>query len=241
MENNLSSWCYINTKHKRLDFIPEKNIEELPYQPNLWARSFPIKKGVKLENLRLSNIGSYSVAKLNVTDDLMKMIPSIYNLLNGPKKNIKDLIITESNGGMGGLTIPMASIFKKINTVEIMPNHVDIIKHNINEYKLAKKVNVIEADYMNVMKTLKQDIIVSDPPWGGKDYMKYTKLRLSLNNIDITCIINDLYNNNIFKLYVLLVPYNFDIKFFIEKIKSASIFIKKYSSLYVIFILNDKL
>lgn len=240
-ETDFSSWCYINTKQKRVDFIPEQNIEELAYQSNLWSRSFPNKKGVKMENLRLSNIGSYSVAKLNVTNDLMEMIPKVYNLNNITKKNMKDLIVTESNGGMGGLTIPLAFIFKKINAIEIMPMHAEIIKHNVNEYKLSKKVTVIEADYMNVMHTLKQDIIVSDPPWGGKDYMKYAKLRLSLNNIDITCIINDLYTENKFKLYVLLVPYNFDIKLFIEKIKSSSIFIRKYSSLYVIFILNDQL
>ena len=107
-----------------------------------------------------------------------------------------------------------------------MPLHVEIIKHNVNEYKLSKKVNVIKSDYMNVMDTLKQDIIVSDPPWCGRDYMKYTELRLHLNNIDITCIINDLYRKDKFKLYVLLVPCNYDIKFFIEKIKSPSIFIK---------------
>ena len=120
----------------------------------------------------------------------------------------------------------MAPLFKKINTVEIIPLHVEIIKHNVKEYKLSKKVNVIETDYMNVMDTLKQDIIGSDPPWCGRDYMKYTRLRLYLNNIDITCIINDLYRKDKFKLYVLLVPYNYDIKFFIEKIKSPSIFIK---------------
>lgn len=104
---------------------------------------------------------------------------------------------------------------------------MEIIKHNVKEYKLSKNVNVIESDYMNVMDTLKQDIIVSDPPWCGRDYMKYTRLRLHLNNIDITCIINDLYRKDKFKLYALLVPYNYDIKFFIEKIKSPSIFIKK--------------
>ena len=54
-----------------------------------------------------------------------------------------------------------------------MQLHVEIIKHNVKEYKLSKKVNVIESDYMNVMDTLKQDIIVSDPPWCDRDYMKY--------------------------------------------------------------------
>lgn len=193
-----------------------------------------------MENLRLSNVGRYIVCKLNVSENLVKMIPKIYGMIEGEKKAMKDLVVTESNGGLWVWLLQWHQYSKKINTVEIIPLHVEIIKHNVKEYKLSKKVNVIESDYMNVMNTLKQDIIVSDPPWCGRDYMKYTRLRLHLNNIDITCIINDLYRKDKFKLYVLLVPYNYDIKFFIEKIKSPSIFIKKYSSLYVIFILNDK-
>lgn len=237
---DIPSWCYVNKNFKKIPFIPEKKIDMLDYQEQLWSKTFPVKKGIDLSKLCLTNIGKYSVAKLNVTDPLCKLIPRIYSLLDVKKKNLKDLIITESNGGLGGLTISLAPLFKKVNVVEIMELHADVIKHNISQYGLLKKIKIINEDFMDIMYDLKQDIIISDPPWGGPEYFKYKTLRLHLNNVDITCIINDLYKKDLFNMYILLVPKNFDIHFFTEKILSKSIFIKKYISLYVIFILNDK-
>jgi hypothetical protein len=234
--NDYPPWCYINKKFKFVPFISEQKIEDFPYQKNIWERTFPEKKGVDLTKLRLTNIGRYSIAKLNVTNDLKSLISEIYNLVE--KKPLKDLVITESNGGLGGLTITLAPLFKKVNTVEIIKEHAEIIKHNVSQYNLMKNVRILNADYMDVMLELKQDIIISDPPWGGLDYGNQRYLKLGLNNIDITCIINKLYDKKLFKLYVLLVPHNFDIKHFMDKIKSKSIFIQKYQSLSVIFVLN---
>jgi 16S rRNA G966 N2-methylase RsmD len=236
--DNYPSWCYINKNYKKIPFTPEKKIEELPYQKKLWDRTFPKKKGVDISKLKLSNIGRYSVTKLNVTEHLQMLIPQIYNLIE--VKSPKDLVVTESNGGLGGMTIQIGQMFKKINVVEIIAEHAKIIKHNTDQYGLTKKVKIHTADYMDVMYELKQDIIISDPPWGGTNYYKIKALKLHLNNIDITCIINDLYDKNLFKLYVLITPTNFDIKHFTEKIKSDSIFIQKYDHLNVIFILNVK-
>jgi hypothetical protein len=100
MEKFYSSWCYINTKQKRVDFKPEKKLDELEYQHRLWSRSFPKKAGAIMENLRLSNVGRYSVCKLNVSENLVKMIPKIYGVIERKKKAMKDLIVTESNGGL---------------------------------------------------------------------------------------------------------------------------------------------
>ena len=91
------------------------------------------------------------------------------------------------------------------------------------------------------MSNLKQDIIISDPPWGGTDYKQYDKLRLHLDNIDITCIINQLYQKNLFNLFVLLVPNNFDLEFFWKNINSKAVFLRNNKQLFVIYILNDKI
>ena len=72
----------------------------MEYQPRLWSRSFPKKVGVIMENLRLSNVGRYSVCKLNVSENLVKMITKIYGLIEGKKKAMKDLVVTECNGGL---------------------------------------------------------------------------------------------------------------------------------------------
>ena len=54
-----------------------------------------------MENLRLSNVGRYSVCKLNISENLVKMIPKIYGFIERKKKAMKDLVVTESNGGLG--------------------------------------------------------------------------------------------------------------------------------------------
>jgi hypothetical protein len=232
-----SSWCFINTKHKIIKFKPEAEIKDLEYNKELWERIFPGAPGVNLKNLKLTNIGKYSAAKIHVSD---KIVISLKLILKGwyPKLKLKNTIITESNGGMGSLTIALAKCVKKVNVVEIIKEHIDIIKNNVSQYKLLPKVDIIHADYMDIAYKLKQDIIVADPPWGGTDYNKVSRIRLHLNNVDITCIINNLYIKNKFKIFILLVPYNFDIKMFIEKSISKSIFMHKYGGLYALFILN---
>jgi 16S rRNA G966 N2-methylase RsmD len=233
--NIVNAWCFVNSKHKILKFKPEKKIEPLDYDVKLWGRIFPTNTNVNPELLKLTNIGKYSAAKTHVTKSL---ITTLNELLSAwyPSSNLKNMTITESNGGMGALTITLAKHSKKVNAVEIIKEHVDIIKNNTNQYKLSKKVNVVHADYMDVAYKLKQDIIVADPPWGGTDYNKISRIRLHLNNVDITCIINKLYEKNKFKIFVLLVPYNFDIKLFMEKSVCDTICIKKYGGLYGIFI-----
>ena len=51
--------------------------------------------------------------ELNVSENLVKMIPKIYGLIEGKKNAMKDLVVTESNGGLGGLTIAMTQYSKK--------------------------------------------------------------------------------------------------------------------------------
>ena len=65
-----------------------------------------------MENLRLSNVGRYSVCKLNVSENLVKMIPKIYGLIERKKKAMKDLIVTESNGGLWVWLLQWPSIQK---------------------------------------------------------------------------------------------------------------------------------
>ena len=236
--SNLKPQCYINKKYKLMKFIPEKNIEKLPYDKKLWDRVFIPKKGVDIKELELTNIGKYSIAKKDVTEELPELIKSFYKIIPAKyQKKIKDLIITESNGGLGGITIGVAPYFKQINTVEITKPHTEIIKHNLNIYGI-KNVKVINSDYMDVLFNLKQDIIIADPPWGGPQAKRIPNLRLGLNNVDIVCIINELYKKNAFQMFILVAPYNFALSHFTRNIESNTYMVKKYYAHYLIFVFN---
>ena len=122
---------------------------------------------------------------------------------------------------MGGNTISFAKYFNKVNAVEIIDMHCDILKNNLKQYKLLNKVSIYCSDYFDVMRDLKQDVIFFDPPWGGKDYLKHKELDLFLNNINIVDITNELYEKT--KFIAIKVPKNFNLNAFILNSKFLNI------------------
>ena len=83
-----------------------------------------------------------------------------------------------------------------------------LLKNNLQVYGYEDKVNIINDYYFNIMHNLKQDIIFLDPPWGGPKYKeKEDGIELSINNVNIWCIINSLLKNA--KYIFVLIPYNF--------------------------------
>lgn len=218
------------------EFKPEMKIEEIPYDERLWKRTFLRKPGIDFKKLKLTNIGRYSIAKSDLTKVFMKQVWSAYKLSSGKKRKMSDLIITDTNGGLGGLTIAAALKGCKVNSVEITEEHSKIIKHNAGVYGLD--VNVINADYLKVMNTLSQDVIISDPPWGGTDYYKQPCLKLKFNDTNVVDIINQLHKKKAFKVFAMVAPYNFDIQNLIKLSQSYTIMVKKFRKLYVIYVIN---
>ena len=88
------------------------------------------------------------------------------------------------------------------------------------------------------MYTFQQDLVFIDPPWGGSNYKKEENLTLTLDNVNVLDIINNIYH---FTRYVALkVPNNFDItqiseNFWNYKIYKINTFKKNNYSLIVFF------
>ena len=233
------NWCYIDSKKKRVIPIPEKEIVLLKFNKELWERLFDKLEIEKFKKLEVSNIGVYSITKLSVRKIIKNIIKNSYKFLK-IKKKLKDLIITDSNGGNGGISIYFSKYVKKVNCIELNNIHYNIIKNNLELYNVSKKVKLINDDYVDQMFKLKQDVIICDPPWGGKSYKKSKKIKLQLDNIDIVCIINQLYEKKLFTLFILLVPYNYDMENFFRNIKATNININLSDKVKIITIMNSK-
>lgn len=190
----------------RKEFKPEIKPEELDYDFNIWKNYF-YSKNVDLSKLKLSNIGIYSITKPYYAQLTSSIIKKYFN-------NMDNIIITDANGNMGGNTINFANNFKKVNAVEILKLHYDILENNIKVYNLDHKVNFYHKDYLDIMFKLKQDVIYIDAPWGGKDYKNKNKIDLFLDNVNLIHITNKLINNA--KLIVLKLPLNFNLNKFYE-------------------------
>ena len=223
---NFDKWCYIDSNKEMVKPVPESDIILLKYDKKIWKSLFDKKHNnniINIKKLQVSNIGIYSITKLQVRKNIKNIIKFSYKLYG--KKKLKDLIITDTNGGNGGISIYFSQFVKKINCIEFNKDHYNIIKNNINVYKIKDKINLINGDYLDYMFKLKQDVIICDPPWGGQSYKELSNMKLQLDNIDIICIINDLIDKKLFKLFILIIPYNYDMNHFFKNIKSSNIFV----------------
>lgn len=209
-----------------------------PFNELLWKTKFPFYANVDIRKLQMTNVGIYSISS---TDNSKNLI----NILNEFNKHYKfadhlqDLVVTESNGGIGGFSIRLSKSFREINIVEINSIHADVIFNNLNIYGVnMTDIKIYNKNYLDIMYDLHQDILIFDLPWCGRGYKYIKNLQLGLNNINIWFIINNLYKRNKFKICTLMVPINFDIQNFILFIISPNIIIKKMDKHYFISILN---
>ena len=193
--NNLIKYenvCFINKPFKIIPFIPENknsylNLKNFEYKVKY---IFPIMKNIKSSNdfskLKMSKIGLYSIAYIELGKKMLAIIKDKF-------KNTEKMILTDANGGVGGLSLHLIDHFKKTNIIEINKFHYDIIEHNLKAYGFAKsKYKLYNKDSLGYIFRLKSNIIIFDPPWYGKDYLNKSTLSLGINNVNIACIINKL-------------------------------------------------
>ena len=203
-----------NKKHNLLKMTEE-----------LYIRHFPQNKNVDYKKLQMSEVSLYSMDDPKFIESVAKIIKSYFH---GNKK----ITITDGTAHVGGASLNFAEYFNKVNSVEIDKFHCGILKNNINEYKLNKKIDVYCDDYLNIMTKLNQDVIFFDPPWGGNRYKKNILMDLYMSKSNLINIINKLIIHNKTKknktsLIVFKVPRNYNINKFLIGLEQEKITIIK--------------
>jgi len=186
---------------KREEFKPEIEPQLIKYNEKIWKKMFPQKDKLDYSKLQLSNIGIYSIFYPNSADELSKIIRSYV-----PGKKA---VITDATSNMGGATIAFAKYFDKVNAVEIVKLHCDILENNVKVYGIRDKVDIHCMDYLDIGGKLEQDVIFFDPPWGGKSYKELKLMNMYLDSIPINSIIKELVKDNVI---AIRVPFNYDFK-----------------------------
>lgn len=223
--DELPIYAFIDGK-KHMSTTDRKILDPLPllkYDETKWKKLFP-NENLSSENwkkLQMTEVGTYSIGQPDMSKELIEFVKEqIFQY--GNNLSDKKIVITETNGGLGGFSLALLNEFDTINIVELNPTHYSIIKNNLTMYgytnKNEKKITIYEADYLNKMLSLEQDIIICDPPWGGKNYINNQHMKLGISNIDITYIINILGFRNKFKIFIFLAPKNFDFNSFMRGI-----------------------
>lgn len=235
--NNIPVNAFVVKSRGIIKYVPEIAIQREAFNDTLWKTKFPYYANVNCKTLQLTNVGMYSIASPENSKNLLKILLEL-NTLYKFVDNYIDLIVTDATGGVGGFAIRLAKTFTKINVVEINNIHADIIKHNLHTYNIHDENIVYNVDYLDIMYALQQHVIVFDLPWCGPKYKLEKDIQLSLSNINIWHIINELYKANKFKACIILVPKNFNFQDFIINIISPNLIIKKTSNHFYIIVIN---
>lgn len=188
----------------------EKKVHSVKNYKTYYARHYfpPPKKSTSYQNILYTASGiSYMTSRIDA--ELTTGI--IIRYCNEQNINYSDIIITDATAGLGGNTFSFAKLFKHVNAIEKDIEPFKILENNLKEYEYSN-VTLINADYMNVYQHFRQHVIFIDPPWGGKNYMKFEKLRLKLSEFDIEYVCNILRNN----IIVLKLPINYDFENFLS-------------------------
>lgn len=207
----------------------------------LLLRLFPyIKNKNRILQLKIDNDSINYISLREIANKISEIIKFHINKFS---LNNEDIYITDATAGVGGNTISFGMNYGHVTSIEINELRYNYLINNINIYNLKNIISYNDNSVSLLKYIEKQDVVFIDPPWGGKEYKNYKKLKLNLSSVPIEDICNDLMDKNINlcvpKLILLKLPCNYDIKHLYNKVNSKSIYLHKLKKMNIISIIND--
>nr|QBK88418.1 MAG: RNA cap guanine-N2 methyltransferase [Mimivirus LCMiAC01] len=205
---------YVNLK-KSSETTKVDNIIKIKIK--ILKKRFPYKKDVDLAKLQVTESSKYSMSTNKSSKLLVNIIRKYF-----PNN---DIIVTEGTSNVGSDTVMLAMHFKKINAIELSDITCKALIHNIKVYK-QDNVKIFCGTVLDVIKETKQDVIYVDPPWGGPTYKQHKRLKLFLDNLEIS----EFYkvNKSRVKLFIFRVPVNYDFTYFFNEVNSLKYEVYSY-------------
>ena len=185
-------------------------------------------------------IDKESIYYISIRKHAEQISTIIENYINKLGYESKDITITDATAGVGGNTISFGKTFKNVNAIEINHKRFEYLKNNLNIYNL-KNIKVYEGDCIKIIDKIKyQDVIFIDPPWGGKKYKKFYKLKLFLSNVSLEKLCKIMMNKKTMismpKLIVLKLPINYDLTNFNKLFFEKSIYLHNLGKMLIMII-----
>lgn len=204
----------------------------------LLTKIFPyLRDRTKIKKLKIDDDSLHYISLKDCANSTsMIIIQHLYEL----GINHQDAYVTDATAGVGGNAISFAMNFKNVIAIELDELRYKYLVNNIDVYDIDN-MKAIHGDSLELLSSInKQHVVFIDPPWGGKDYKKYQKLKLSLSDIPIEQICNNLFDDNKTKspplFIVLKLPVNYDLKYLYETIENDIIYLHKLHKMNIVVI-----
>lgn len=125
--------------------------------------------------------------------------------------------------GVGGNSIQLAQTCFYVIAIDIDPRKIEFARNNARIYGVEDRIEFICGDSMQLLRSLRGDVVFMSPPWGGPAYSSHPSLSLDQvgdSRVDIPRAI--LLALEITPHVAVCLPKNLDLKSFREKIGCCS-------------------
>ncbi len=81
-------------------------------------------------------------------------------------------VVFDATCGVGSIAIAAARNpnVSKVIAVDTDSNRLEMARHNANIYGVAERIEFIHGDSNEVIQKHTPDLVIADPPWGGRDW-----------------------------------------------------------------------
>jgi trimethylguanosine synthase len=116
-------------------------------------------------------------------------------------------VVLDGTAGIGCLTIAYAleSNVSKVIAVDRDPRRLAMARHNAEIYGVSERIEFVCGDTVEMLDRFDADVLLLDPPWGGREYDR-ERVTLEDLSIDVRSAIARFEGNEI----VLKLPRSFD-------------------------------
>jgi predicted RNA methylase len=165
---------------------------------------FPYKEELDYNLLKTTDEGLYSITRRR---DSEKIVSIIYQTTG----SAHDKTVTDATACIGGDTIQFGLKFKKVHSIELNNENLEMLRNNIEVYDL-KNVTLHHGDVTKIFNW-HTDILYIDPPWGGPAYKENTDLDLMLGDTRLDVWLNTILKKKYRPSFIFLkLPQNYNFK-----------------------------
>lgn len=138
-----------------------------------------------------------------ITQDILKFVP-------------KTSIVTDATACAGGNTYSFSQQFERVLAFEKDALRVRILRHNM-QLLGATNVSIRHGDSFQLCTQQPQNVIFIDPPWGGPDYKKHSRVSLQMSDRPLAEFCRLIASAGAAQFIALKAPTNFDETAFIRE------------------------
>lgn len=165
-----------------------------------WNATFHNFTPEEKAQLALDEVSMYSITDTRSAHNTSKIIQQLV----GDRATV-----TDGCAAAGGNTFAFARHFAKVHAVELNAQRFGLLNHNLKVLGLDRKVTTYNQDFLELIGTLKQDVVFLDPPWGGMAYTEKDKVTLTFGGLSLVELCERLKPHT--RIIALKLPLNYDL------------------------------